>query len=60
MIIYKVYNAGETAADERSFYVTNSSMAELAKRLQGIIVVMEHRFYGLSLPSSVKRYKKGN
>ncbi|CAO3668619.1 unnamed protein product [Rhizopus microsporus] len=47
-----IYNAGETAADERSFYVTNSSMAELAKRLQGIIVVMEHRFYGLSLPNS--------
>ncbi|KAG1472256.1 hypothetical protein G6F56_001645 [Rhizopus delemar] len=47
-----LYNAGEMAADPRSFYVTNSSMAQLAQRLNGIILVMEHRFYGLSLPSS--------
>jgi hypothetical protein len=48
-----VYNAGETPADERSFYVTNSTMADLAKKLKGIIIVMEHRFYGLSMPGPV-------
>ncbi|KAI8983964.1 serine carboxypeptidase S28-domain-containing protein [Mycotypha africana] len=46
-----LYNAGEVAADERSFYVINSSMAELARELNGIVIVMEHRFYGESMPA---------
>ncbi|GAA5804086.1 hypothetical protein HPULCUR_009572 [Helicostylum pulchrum] len=46
-----LYNAGETPADSRSFYVINSTMAELAKQLEGIIIVMEHRFYGSSMPA---------
>lgn len=50
-----VYNAGESPADERSLYVTNSTMAELAKNLNGIVVVMEHRFYGKSLPAPVSK-----
>lgn len=48
-----MYNAGETPADSRSFYVINSTMAELAKQLEGIIIVMEHRFYGSSMPAPV-------
>ncbi|KAI8369234.1 serine carboxypeptidase S28-domain-containing protein [Radiomyces spectabilis] len=47
-----LYNAGETAADERSAYVTNSSMALLARDLRGIIIVMEHRSYGRSQPGT--------
>ncbi|CAO0802202.1 unnamed protein product [Mucor circinelloides] len=46
-----LYNAGETPADGRSYYVVNSTMAELAKNLNGIVIVMEHRFYGKSMPS---------
>ncbi|KAI8374891.1 serine carboxypeptidase S28-domain-containing protein [Blakeslea trispora] len=46
-----LYNAGETPADDRSFYVINSTMADLARRLNGIVVVMEHRFYGKSMPA---------
>lgn len=49
-----MYNAGETNADGRSFYVLNSTMAELAKKLGGIIIVMEHRFYGESMPGPVR------
>ncbi|KAL9539095.1 hypothetical protein PS6_011343 [Mucor atramentarius] len=45
-----LYNAGETPADGRSYYVVNSTMAELAKNLNGIVIVMEHRFYGKSMP----------
>lgn len=48
-----VYNAGETPADGRSYYVVNSTMAELAKNLNGIVIVMEHRFYGKSMPGPV-------
>lgn len=48
-----VYNAGETPADGRSYYVVNSTMAELARKLNGIIIVMEHRFYGKSMPGPV-------
>lgn len=48
-----VYNAGETAADERSQYVTNSSMAQLAQSLEGIVIVLEHRSYGQSQPGAV-------
>lgn len=51
-----VYNAGETPADDRSFYVINSTMADLARRLNGIVVVMEHRFYGKSMPAPVKNH----
>ncbi|KAI7903368.1 peptidase S28, partial [Cokeromyces recurvatus] len=46
-----LYNAGEVAADERSLYVLNSTMLELARNLNGILIVMEHRFYGLSMPA---------
>lgn len=53
-IIHIVYNAGETPADGRSFYVVNSTMAELARKLDGIIIVMEHRFYGKSMPAPVR------
>ncbi|OAD79741.1 hypothetical protein PHYBLDRAFT_179228 [Phycomyces blakesleeanus NRRL 1555(-)] len=45
-----LYNAGEAPADERAIYVSNSSMATLARRLHGIVVVMEHRSYGESQP----------
>ncbi|ORZ13501.1 serine carboxypeptidase S28-domain-containing protein [Absidia repens] len=47
-----LYNAGETAADERSVYVTNSSMALLARELSGIVIVLEHRSYGESQPGA--------
>ncbi|KAI9310572.1 serine carboxypeptidase S28-domain-containing protein [Dichotomocladium elegans] len=44
-----LYNAGELAADYRASYVTNSSMAMLARELDGIVIVMEHRCYGQSM-----------
>ncbi|KAI8072673.1 peptidase S28 [Gongronella butleri] len=47
-----LYNAGEMAADERAPYVTNSSMAMLARELQGVVIVMEHRSYGQSQPGA--------
>ncbi|KAI8329697.1 serine carboxypeptidase S28-domain-containing protein [Chlamydoabsidia padenii] len=47
-----LYNAGETAADERSQFVTNSSMAQLAQSLDGIVIVLEHRSYGQSQPGA--------
>ncbi|KAI9497856.1 serine carboxypeptidase S28-domain-containing protein [Zychaea mexicana] len=43
-----LYNAGEMDAISRSVYVTNSSMAQLAEQLNGIVIVMEHRCYGQS------------
>jgi hypothetical protein len=33
-------------------------MAELAKKLDGIIIVMEHRFYGKSMPAPVRDTRK--
>ncbi|ORX54934.1 peptidase S28 [Hesseltinella vesiculosa] len=45
-----LYNAGEMPADERAVYVTNSSMALLARELNGAVIVMEHRSYGQSQP----------
>ncbi|CAO3607532.1 unnamed protein product [Cunninghamella blakesleeana] len=45
-----LYNAGEMDAEERSHYVTNSSMALLARELEGIVIVLEHRSYGVSQP----------
>ncbi|KAI8393405.1 peptidase S28 [Radiomyces spectabilis] len=47
-----LYNAGEGPADERAAFVTNSSMALLARQLHGIVIVIEHRFYGKSMPSA--------
>ncbi|KAI7855589.1 serine carboxypeptidase S28-domain-containing protein [Circinella umbellata] len=41
-------NVGEANATPRANYVTNSSMALLAERLQGVVIVMEHRCYGES------------
>ncbi|RUP51801.1 serine carboxypeptidase S28-domain-containing protein [Jimgerdemannia flammicorona] len=46
------YNAGETDATERGGYVLNSTMHDLAQSLQGIVVVIEHRYYGESTPFS--------
>lgn len=43
-----VYNVGEAAADRFDYLVIHSSMAQLAELLHGIIIVMEHRFYGAS------------
>ncbi|ORX44014.1 hypothetical protein DM01DRAFT_81328 [Hesseltinella vesiculosa] len=47
------YNAGEVDADQtgRSNYVVNSSMALLARELNGVVIVLEHRFYGQSMPA---------
>ncbi|ORY93074.1 serine carboxypeptidase S28-domain-containing protein [Syncephalastrum racemosum] len=47
-----LYNAGETPADDRSKYVVNSTMAELARALDGAVIVIEHRNYGKSQPGS--------
>ncbi|KAI8079162.1 serine carboxypeptidase S28-domain-containing protein [Thamnidium elegans] len=46
-----LYNVGESAADESAILVTNSTMAQLAEKLNGIIIIMEHRFYGSSGPN---------
>ncbi|RUS33689.1 serine carboxypeptidase S28-domain-containing protein [Jimgerdemannia flammicorona] len=46
------YNAGETDATERGGYVLNSTMHDLAQSLHGIVVVIEHRYYGESTPFS--------
>lgn len=46
-----VYNVGESAADESAILVTNSTMAQLAEKLEGVIIIMEHRFYGSSGPN---------
>ncbi|KAI8145786.1 peptidase S28 [Fennellomyces sp. T-0311] len=43
-----LYNAGEADATDRAKYVTNSSIAQLAHQLNGIVIVMEHRCYGES------------
>ncbi|KAI9259258.1 peptidase S28, partial [Helicostylum pulchrum] len=47
-----LYNVGKSAADESAILVTNSTMAQLAEKLKGIIIIMEHRFYGSSGPNS--------
>lgn len=45
-----VYNVGESAADRAAMFVEVSTMAQLAEKLNGILIVMEHRFYGSSGP----------
>lgn len=47
-----VYNVGEATADRSDYLVIQSSMAQLAELLNGIIIVMEHRFYGASSPNT--------
>jgi hypothetical protein len=46
-----VYNVGESAADSSAAFVINSTMAQLAEKLNGIVIIMEHRFYGTSGPN---------
>lgn len=43
-------NAGEVAVDDAAHVIFNSTVAQLAQRLGGIYVYMEHRFYGSSGP----------
>lgn len=45
-----MYNVGESAADRAAMFVEVSTMAQLAEKLNGILIVMEHRFYGSSGP----------
>ncbi|RUO95641.1 putative extracelular serine carboxypeptidase [Jimgerdemannia flammicorona] len=47
-----LYNAGEVDAGERSYYVINSTMHDMARELHGIVIVIEHRYYGESMPFS--------
>lgn len=49
--MFIVYNVGESAADDSAILVTYSVMAQLAKKLNGVVVIMEHRFYGSSGPN---------
>lgn len=46
-----VTNAGEAAVTDAAYVMFNSTVAQLARRLGGIFVYMEHRFYGASGPS---------
>ncbi|KAI9336684.1 serine carboxypeptidase S28-domain-containing protein [Pilaira anomala] len=45
-----LYNVGESAADRAAMFVKVSTMAQLAEKLNGILIIMEHRFYGSSGP----------
>lgn len=45
-----MYNVGEAAADSSAHLVTHSTMAQLAEYLNGVLIIMEHRFYGTSGP----------
>ncbi|RUO95697.1 peptidase S28 [Jimgerdemannia flammicorona] len=45
-----LYNAGETDAIERYNYIINSTMNDLAQSLHGIMILIEHRYYGESTP----------
>ncbi|KAI7889127.1 serine carboxypeptidase S28-domain-containing protein, partial [Mucor mucedo] len=47
-----LYNVGESAADDSAILVIYSAMAQLAEKLNGVVVVMEHRFYGASGPNN--------
>ncbi|CEP18850.1 hypothetical protein [Parasitella parasitica] len=46
-------NAGEAAVDDASYAIFNSTIAQLAQRLGGIFIYMEHRFYGSSGPDAL-------
>jgi hypothetical protein len=46
-----VYNVGESAADDSAILVIDSTMAQLAEKLNGVLIIMEHRFYGTSGPN---------
>lgn len=46
-----VTNAGEAAVTDAAYVMFNSTVAQLAQRLGGIFVYMEHRFYGASGPN---------
>ncbi|OBZ89434.1 putative serine protease K12H4.7 [Choanephora cucurbitarum] len=43
-------NGGEAAVDSPAFTMVNTTMAQLAKKLNGAFIFMEHRFYGDSRP----------
>ncbi|KAI7899923.1 peptidase S28 [Cokeromyces recurvatus] len=46
-----LYNGGEDEVDNVSYVLLNSTMSQLTQRLNGILIYMEHRFYGLSKPT---------
>ncbi|CAO0791851.1 unnamed protein product [Mucor circinelloides] len=48
-------NAGEAAVTDAAYVMFNSTVAQLARRLGGIFVYMEHRFYGASGPSDLEQ-----
>ncbi|KAL9542452.1 hypothetical protein MBANPS3_008610 [Mucor bainieri] len=48
-------NAGEAAVTDAAYVMFNSTVAQLAQRLGGIFVYMEHRFYGASGPSDFEQ-----
>ncbi|KAI8331297.1 peptidase S28 [Blakeslea trispora] len=43
-------NGGEAAVSNPAYTIVNSTMAQLAQKLNGIFIFMEHRFYGSSRP----------
>lgn len=45
-----ILQSGETNAIQRTTYMQNGILAELAKATGGISVVFEHRYYGHSIP----------
>ncbi|KAI9481590.1 MAG: peptidase S28 [Benjaminiella poitrasii] len=47
-----LYNGGEDAVDDVAYILGNSTMSQLTARLNGILVCMEHRFYGTSAPAN--------
>ncbi|KAI8640663.1 serine carboxypeptidase S28-domain-containing protein [Parasitella parasitica] len=48
-------NAGEAAVDDANYAIFNSTIAQLAQRLGGIFIYMEHRFYGSSGPDDFEK-----
>jgi hypothetical protein len=49
-MLRKVSNGGEGAIEDASSTIFGSTMVQLAERLGGIFVYMEHRYYGQSTP----------
>lgn len=49
----KVSNGGEGAVENPGDTIFDSVMAQLAERLEGIFVYMEHRYYGESTPKNL-------
>jgi hypothetical protein len=52
ILLLKVYNGGESGIEDAGNALFDSTMAQLAERLGGIFVYMEHRYYGESTPKN--------